>query len=97
MNRAFTIASDPRSWRAWSALAALVAVLSAVLSGVAAAGGQQLPAFWVLWAVLAAGGPAPLTVRPCGVSRYAAGERRVKDGAGLARRGRHAPGGGAAR
>src|SRR4029079_6479896 len=56
MHRAFTIASDPRSWRSWSALAALVAVLSAVLPGVAAAGGQQLPAFWVLLGVMAVAG-----------------------------------------
>src|SRR5690242_5035851 len=73
MHRAFTIARDPRSWKAWSALAALVAILSAVLSGVAAAGGQQLPAFWVLWAVMAAAGLAALTVRAVAIARHAAG------------------------
>jgi hypothetical protein len=74
MHRAFTIATDPRSWKAWSSLAALVAVLSAVLSGVAAAGGQQLPAFWVLWAVMAAAGVAALTVRAVAIARHVAGE-----------------------
>jgi hypothetical protein len=74
MHRAFTIATDPRSWKAWFSLAALVAVLSAVLSGVAATGGQQLPAFWVLWAVMAAAGVAALTVRAVAIARHVAGE-----------------------
>jgi|KBSMisStandDraft_5_1062788.scaffolds.fasta_scaffold656037_2 hypothetical protein len=74
MHRAFSIASDPRSWKAWSVLAALVGVLVAGLPGVAAAGGQQLPAFWVLWAVMAAAGLAALTVRAVAIGRRAAGE-----------------------
>jgi len=74
MHRAFTLASDPRSWKAWSALAALVAALTAILPGVAAAGGQQLPAFWVLWAVMAAAGLAALTLRAVAIARHAAGE-----------------------
>jgi len=74
MHRAFTIASDPRSWRSWSALAALVAVLSTVLPGVAAAGGQQLPAFWVLWALMAIAGLGAVTVRAVAIARRTAAE-----------------------
>ena len=74
MHRAFTIASDPRSWRPWSALAALVGVGSAVLPGVAAASGQQLPAFWVLWALMAIAGLGALTVRAVAIARHTAGE-----------------------
>lgn len=74
MFRAFTIASDPRSWKAWSALVALTAVLVGGLPGVAATAGQQLPAFWVLWAVMLATSLAALTVRAVAIARHVAGE-----------------------
>ena len=75
MHGAFTIASDPTVLEVLvGAGPALVAVLSAVLPGVAAAGGQQLPAFWVLWALMAIPGLAALTVRAVAIARRTAGE-----------------------
>jgi hypothetical protein len=73
MLRALTIPEAPRTWRQWFTLALLVGAC-VLMAGIAGSGGYGLPAFWVLWAVMAAAGLSLLAVRAVAVARHTAGE-----------------------
>lgn len=70
MWRAFSVPEAPRSWKEWSALALSLAAIAGGLGVVASAPGHQLPAFWVLWAVMVAAIAALLAHRASALLRH---------------------------
>lgn len=74
MSRAFPIPEAPRSWKEWSALALSLAAIAGGLGIVASGPGHQLPAFWVLWAVMVAAITGLLAHRASVLLRHLTGE-----------------------